>query len=49
MTNKRSINSRDYVHGTSPAERERLLAQSKVFAPEAGWFLDLLAAHHKRL
>ncbi|HEX2173794.1 MAG TPA: hypothetical protein VHL09_15260 [Dehalococcoidia bacterium] len=30
----------DYVYGTSPAERERLLAQPKVLAPEAGLFLD---------
>jgi SAM-dependent methyltransferase len=31
---------RGYVLGSSPAERDRLLAQGELFAPEARWLLD---------
>jgi SAM-dependent methyltransferase len=34
--------AREYIHGTSSAERERLLAQAKVLAPEADQLLDRL-------
>jgi hypothetical protein len=42
VTDGRERTTPEYVHGTSQAERDQLLAQAAVLAPEAGQLLDQL-------